>query len=173
MTPPTNSSDLEEARFFYDLVLRLYTDTSSSNDLLNQKIHNMLVMIGTATLILTGLFYYVLANIQRQVPMQTYRIIVAPVLCGLVLLLIAILLGIYSYRSWTLKGLAPTEFAEKHYGRGLLNALENGISNLAGMAEKNQQRLEKKAQAYHFMLYALGAGVLALIVGFVTLIFAN
>jgi hypothetical protein len=41
------------------------------------------------------------------------------------------------------------------------------------MAEKNQDRLEKKARTYHFMLYALGAGVFALIIGFVALIFAN
>jgi len=164
---------LAEARFFYDLALGSYMQSHASNNLLNQKIHNMLALTGSVTLILIGLLYRVLFDVSRLIGEGMYQIIALLVVLGLVSLFISILLGIYSYKSWKFKSLNLVTFTKDFYGAGLLNALEHAISELNDMTEKNDKRIDRKAFFYHTTLWFVVIGIFLLIVGFVLLIRIN
>jgi hypothetical protein len=173
MKKENNPDALEEARFFYDLVTHLYRQTYASNNLLNQKIYNMIMITGTVTLVLTGLLYRVFFDLRKLVPVWEYQCVIIPVILGLVFLFISIIFGLCLQKSWTFKGINPKTFARDFYGKGLLKSIEQAISELLDAIEKNDKRINRKALFYHMMLILASIGTFCLVLGFVLLMIIN
>jgi hypothetical protein len=166
------NDEIERERFFFDLFTRLYDETRSSNALINEKTHNMLVMTGTITAILVGLFYNFLGTMQQAISSLAYAWVVTPISLGLVMFFLALVQGVRAYQPWESLNFEPEGYLRDHEEKSWLDLMSVTVSTLADIVNKNRVETAKKADQYKWMLRLMVSGLFLFLGAFIALALA-
>ena len=164
------TDEVDKARLFLDLYVRLHNETRASSDLINQKIYNSFILTGTIVTILLGLFYNFLHAMQQTVSSLAFIVVVSIVSIGVVMLIFTFFQGVRAYQPWQVESFNTRGYLDDHFGDDYLNVMWTTVSTLSFMIEKNRKIVESKANRYKHMLHLMATGIFFLLMAFFALL---
>jgi len=156
-----------KADLFRELTLDVYHRVIESNSGLDSKIHNMLALAIGLTPFILGMFYYVTRIGDRPLPRFPSLLFIS---LGIVFFIIAILVGIWSYKPKKFSLLRVHDFVNKHKERNLLDVKEITVATLGDIVKSNWEIVDEKANSFKWMLGSFTIGTIAFAVGFMFLL---
>jgi len=161
---------LKKVEFLYTLALNGYNHIIETSRQLDQKTHNIIALTSVLLPVLLGLFSYVFGEAASQLGLFPW--VAFCVAIGILMFIIAIAKGCWTYRTHTFKALDPYTFAKNHVKESLLDLVEVAVSTLGDMTDHNWKVNEQKAASYEGTLRYLTLGAIAFGIGFLLLMFA-
>jgi hypothetical protein len=159
----------KKADLFRELTLDVYHRIIESNNVVDSKIHNMLALaIGLMPLIL-GVFYYVARNGTRPLPPYPLLLFLSLGI-GVVLFIVAIMIGVWSYTPKAFSLLRVHDFVNKHKDKNLADVKEITVATLGDIVKSNWEIVDAKANRFKLMLWFFTIGTVAFAVGFMLLL---
>lgn len=161
---------LEKMEFFNGLVLDSYNQIIENSRQLDSKTHNIIAIVSALLPLVLGLFYYLVRGTLIQFALFPY--IAFFVGLGVVLFILALVTGCWTYKTFSYKALDSYAFLKRHFNESIEDILEVATVTLGDMMDENWNLVEQKTRLFEYTLRFLTSGAIAFGIGFLLLMLA-
>jgi len=157
---------IAKAKFLIDFNWKSYEFVRDMNEVVDNKIHNTIVVTGTIIPFLLGLFYFLFDKLHMQSdPLFVWTMVASSV--GMVFFLLTTVTGLMSYAPKQFLMVGTSEFLSRHGGTNALSVMKQLVSDLAYATSFNRSVVVEKAQRLCLVLTFLVGGAAAFLCMFI------
>jgi len=158
-----SDEELKKAQFFFDFVAKADHVTKQSNERVLKKISGVLTLASTLVPAVFGLGYFVLLQTKQQVT-------VIPIFLSLILLLLAIVRGIFLLKPTRFFDVDVLKLIEKYKAEPLSVIINKSAVSWADIVNDNQTLINSREKGINQMLILITLGLILLAVAFLTIV---
>jgi hypothetical protein len=160
----------EKMEFLNGLVVNSYNQLIEHSRQLDSKTHNIITIVSALLPLVLGLFYYLMRGALTQLALFPYIALLVGL--GVVLFILAMVTGCWTYKTLSYRALDSYTFLKRHFSESMEDILEVATVTLGDMTNQNWDLVQQKARWFEHTLRFLTLGAIAFGIGFLLLMLA-